>query len=257
MMSGFMAMLAKEVREQLRTLRGPVVVGVFLLIGLASPLLAKLTPELISSFASDQLTGMELLMTREPSTTDAMLQYQKNFALLPFVVILLGMGMVSGEKRRGTAPLLMVKPVSRGAFVTAKLVAHGLLYTVATAVAAGACLLYTTLLFGEVDLGRYLLMNGLLLLTLLTYLSVVLFGSVAFRSSAGSAGLAVGAFAVFAGLGLMPSVGRYTPAGLGSAVMDLISGRVTEGLGVTVLASVALVVVLVAAAERLFAAQEL
>lgn len=257
MMSGFGAMLRKELLELVRTLRGPVVLGVFLVIGLASPLVAKLTPELISSLASEQLTGMELLMTREPTTADALLQYQKNFGLMNLVVILLGMGMVSGEKRRGTAPLLMVKPVSRGAFVAAKLAAHGLLYLAGTAIAASGCLLYTTVLFGEVDLAGYLLMNGLLLLTLDTYLAVVLFGSVAFRSSAGSAGLGIGALALFGGLALVPSIGRYTPAGLGTAVLDLVQGRTTDGLATSIVASVALVTVLFAAAQRLFAAQEL
>ena len=53
-MTGFAVLLRKELLEQWRTTRLPVVAAVFLLVGLSSPLLARFTPELIEPFAGDQ-----------------------------------------------------------------------------------------------------------------------------------------------------------------------------------------------------------
>ena len=53
------------------------------------------------------------------------------------------MGAVATEKERGTAALILTKPVSRAAFLVAKLVAIGLTLAVAVAVAtAGGMVLH-------------------------------------------------------------------------------------------------------------------
>jgi ABC-2 type transport system permease protein len=46
-MRGFAILLRKELLESWRTLRLPVVVGLFLLVGLLSPLTARFLPEII------------------------------------------------------------------------------------------------------------------------------------------------------------------------------------------------------------------
>jgi ABC-2 type transport system permease protein len=53
-MAGFRTLLGKELLEQWRTLRLPVVATVFLLVGLSSPLLARFTPEILKAVAGDQ-----------------------------------------------------------------------------------------------------------------------------------------------------------------------------------------------------------
>ena len=256
-MSGFRAMFRKELRQQMRTFRAPVVLGVFVVIGLGSPLIAKVTPELISSLATDELGGMELLLLKEPGTSDALFQYQKNFALLPLMVVLLSMGLVGGEKRRGTAPVVLSKPVTRRGFLLAKVAAGALLYLLGTVLSASGCLVYTTVLFGEVHLPGFLVLNGLLVLTLWCYLGITLLGSVVFSSTAAAAGMGLAAFAVFSALAFLPSVAKFTPGGLGRAVTDLVLGREPGGMVTAVLASALLLAAAVAAAERVFSSQEI
>jgi ABC-2 type transport system permease protein len=249
-------MFKKELLEWVRTYRLPIVLALFLLIGLGSPLLAKIIPDLLSSFtAEDQ--AMELILLKTPDTTDALFQYQKNLALLPLVIVLVSMGMVSGERRRGTAHLVLAKPVSRRAFLLAKIAMPALLYLAGTLIAAGGCLLYTNILFGEVYLPGFLVLNLLFVLMFWCYLAVTAFGSVVFSSTPAAAGLGLGCWAFFSILAFLPGIGTYTPAGLQSGITDLVMGRENSALAATGIVSALFILLLVAVADRVFSRQEL
>ncbi|MFW5878362.1 MAG: ABC transporter permease [Myxococcota bacterium] len=256
-MKGFTAFLRKELLEQVRTHRLLVVLTAFVLVGLISPLLAKITPELVGMVAEDELGGMELIMTREPGVNDALLQYHSNFSLLPLLVILLSFGAVSGEKSRKTAPMVLVKPVSRRSFLMAKAAAPAALITAGTVLAAAGCLLYTTVLFGEVDLAGYLLVNAMLLLALVTFLTWTLLASVLARSQGAAAGIALGGFILFSILGALPLVGKYTPAGLMSTAGGIILGRDVSAVGWSMAATALLAFAFLVAADRILSRQEL
>ncbi len=256
-MSGFAAVCRKELLEQVRTFRFLIVLVALVLVGLGSPLLAKVMPELLSRFAGDDTGGVQLLLLKEPGVTDALFQYQKNMALVPLLVIFVNIATLSGERGRGTLPMLLVKPVSRGTVLLAKAVVPLALIVAGTAIAAAGCLLYTTILFGEVDVAGFLLVNALLLLSFTAYLALTLFGSVVTPTVAASAGVGLGGYVLLALLGALPGIGRYTPAGLGSAVVDLTLGRDTPHLAGSVVATALITVALFVAAERIFARQEI
>ena len=59
-MTGGAILLRKELLESWRTLRLPIVAGLFLLVGLTSPLLARFLPEIIKAAAGDQLPTIPL-----------------------------------------------------------------------------------------------------------------------------------------------------------------------------------------------------
>src|SRR5689334_7566257 len=120
-MAGFMPLLRKELREQWRTARLPVAVVVFLLIGFTAPLLAKYTPE-IAKRASR--SGQVQIIAPPGTAKDAIDQLTGSLSQLGlFAAVLLGIGTVAREKERGTAALLLAKPVDRTAFLGAKFVA--------------------------------------------------------------------------------------------------------------------------------------
>lgn len=255
--AGFVAFCRREFLEQVRSYRVLVVLVAFLLVGIASPLLAKLTPQLLSALGTDELGGLELVLVKEPDVTDALVQYQKNFAMLPLLVILAMMGAISGEKARGTAAMSLVKPVSRTAWLLAKATVPALLLLAGTVVGAGTALAYTVVLFGELDVAAFLALNGMLLLTLWAWLALALLGSALMPGLGGSAGFGLGAFVVISAAGSFPVIGRFTPAGLGNAVVDLILGRETLGLGTSLVATVAFIVVPIALAAWSLRRQEL
>ena len=107
----FGILLRKELLESIRTFRLPVVAGLFLFVGLSSPVLARYLPEIIELAGGEQLGVIEI---PTPTATDAVDQLVKNLAQFgALTAILLAMGLVASEKDRGTAAFILTKPVSR------------------------------------------------------------------------------------------------------------------------------------------------
>ncbi len=114
-------------------MRLPIVAGLFLLVGLTSPLLAKFLPEIIKAAAGDQLPTIPI---PTPVTTDSVAQLWKNLAQFgAFAAIVLAMGSVATERDRGTAAFVLSKTVSRGTFLGAKVAGLGLVLGLCTSLA--------------------------------------------------------------------------------------------------------------------------
>ena len=253
-MTGFAALLRKELLEQWRTTRLPVVATVFLLVGLSSPLLARFTPEILKAVGGDQFQ----IVLPTPTAADAYDQLAKNLGQFgALVAVLLAMGSVATEKERGTAALILTKPASRGAFLLAKLVAIGTTLGISTAIAAAGAWFYTLILFEPLPLGGFVAALVLQWLALVAYAAITFLGSTLTRSALAAAGLGVAAFIVLGILGIVPAIGRYLPTGLGAPARALALGQPgVDALGPTV-ATVVLVAGLVVLAWLAFRRQEL
>jgi ABC-2 type transport system permease protein len=86
-MSGARAYLKKEFREIGKTYKIYVIPIVFLVLGLMSPIIAKIAPDLVKSLAG---SGSEVIIQLPPSTAvDAYLQLFKNFNQIGILVVLI------------------------------------------------------------------------------------------------------------------------------------------------------------------------
>lgn len=253
-MSGFGALLRKELLEQWRTTRLPVVATVFLLVGLSSPLLARFTPEILKAVGGNQFQ----IVLPTPTAADAYDQLAKNLGQFgALIAVLLAMGSVATEKERGTAALILTKPASRGAFLGAKLVAIATTLGVATAIAAAGAWFYTLVLFEPLDILGFAGAAVLQWLALVAFAAITFLGSTLTRSSLAAAGLGVAAFIVLGILGIVPTLGRYLPTGLGAPARGFALGLPgVDALGPTV-AVIVLIGVLVGLAWAAFRRQEL
>jgi len=158
----FPAALRKEFLESWRTHRFLVVVSVLVIFGILSPLTAKFMPEIFK-----MVSGAEQFaaLIPEPSVKDAVDQYIKNisqFALL--IGVLISMGAVVQEKDRGTAAMILVKPLPRGAFLLAKLTALLVVFTASLVLAGSFAFYYALYLFEPLPVLPWFAMNGLLLI---------------------------------------------------------------------------------------------
>ncbi|HEX5395656.1 MAG TPA: ABC transporter permease subunit [Candidatus Limnocylindria bacterium] len=253
-MTGLWPLLGKELREQWRTKRLLVVLVVFAIFGIGSPLLAKYTPDLIRALASEQLAEA----IPSPTTADAVDQFLKNVGQTGVLAaILLAMGSVALDKERGIAALFLTKPASRGAYLLAKLAAIAVTLLVGVMAATAAGYGYTAWLFEALPLGGYLAMGLLLFLQLLVYASLTFLGSTLARSSlvAGAFGIAV--LALIAVVGALPGIGPYTPGGLSTGGRALAIGLPPEQLAGPLLVNLALVAGVFAIAWLAFRRQEL
>ena len=225
-MNGFTSVMRKDLLEQWRTYRLPAVGTVFLIFGLLSPLLAKYTGELLEQFAGD----IEIVVPI-PTLRDSYSQIIKNLGQTgPIAAILLGMGGIATEKKRGTAALILTKPVTRSAFVASKFLA--LMATIATGVLLGcaAGYVYTTILFEPPLLGGYTLFTLLILVSISVYAAITFMGSTILKSPLAAAGVGLAALAITIALGALPGIGEYMPIGLYGPAIELALGEPTRNL---------------------------
>ena len=214
------ALLRKELLEQWRTRKVLVVVVVFLLFGLASPLLARFTSDLLKSVpGAEQFAGL----IPEPKTADSVVQYVKNLTQFGFIIaILLGMGAIAGERERGTAAMTLSKPVPRWAYVLAKFDAQALVYLAALLMAGLGAWFYTGLLFEPgLAFGPFMLGNVLLWVWLLAFVAATLLGSAIGRTTLIAAGLGLLFSVVLLIGGAFPQAAALLPAGLVSWISQL------------------------------------
>ena len=202
----------KEIHQLWRTKRLFVMSAVFLIFGMGSPLIAKVTPQILSS-----IEGAEMFadLIPEPTAGDAMSQYIKNLSQFGFILaVLLAMGLVVGEKERKTIPMIISKPMPRWAFIISKYFAQLIMYVVMFLLSSLVAYYYTIILFGSLDLGAFLLLNGLMLLWLLTFVALSLLGSTLGKSTIAAGGIGLGLSVALMLSGSLPLYGPLMPGGL-------------------------------------------
>ena len=250
--------LRKEWIELTRTSRLLILVIVLGFFGLSSPLMAKYTPEMMKL-----IPGAESFASLIPAPTvlDAISQYVKNLSQFGILLaLLLSMGLVSQEKERGTAAMLLTKPLPRSSFLVAKFLALGLGFVVAFIVAALGGYYYTLVLFEPLNVGAWLLLNGALLIQVLIYIAITLLFSTLLRSQAAAAGLSLGVTLVLSLLESIPAVAPYVPNRL---VVWAANNLVGQGQALPLLVwpafaiSLGLILACLLAAWRIFERQEL
>jgi ABC-2 type transport system permease protein len=206
----FLASLRKELLEQWRTSRMLISVVVLLFFGMTSPLLAKFMPQIIGALAPEIASVIPA-----PTFTDAIAQYVKNISqFMILLAIFIPMGAVAQEKERGTAVLMLVKPLSRGTFLITKFLALGVTFLVGIVLAGIAAYYYTMFLFQAPDIKAWLALNLLLWLYGMVFVALTLFGSTLFKSQAAAAGIGFGGLLLLGILGSIPKLGEYLPGQL-------------------------------------------
>ena len=155
-------------------------------------------------------------------------------ALFPmFAVIVVTQDAVIGEKQSGTAAWIMSAPVSRSAFILAKLVANGLGFFV-TIILVQGLVAYVQLSLSDgspLPLTPYLTMLALLSLYLLFYLALTLMLGAIFDSRGPVLGIAIGvAIASMIGVGnlfasFLPWLGLLLPEAIPGILTLLIQGE--------------------------------
>jgi len=220
--TGFAVILRKELAEAWQTRRLPVVAGLFIVIGMVSPLTARYLREIMQAALGDQLT----IPIPAPTAVMAVEQLQKNLAQLgALAAIALAMGSVAGELDRGTAALVLAQPVTRAAFISAKLAALAIVLGISVGLAAISAWVYTGVLFDPLPVGGWLAMAVLSWLALCAWAAVTFLASAATGSTTVAAGLGFVALVVISLGAIVPALDRLLPTGLTTPATLLASGE--------------------------------
>ena len=252
-MMGYAVLLIKEITEQWRTRRLPVMAVIFLFVGLASPVLAKYTPDIVKLAAS----SIDIHVPT-PTIKDAVAQLIKNLSQIGVLTaILLAMGSVAGEKESGTAAFVLVKPVSRFAFLAAKFSGLALTMTAAVLICGLAAYLYTALLFAPLSALGFGAACLVILLGLLEIAAITFLGSTLVRSSIPAAGIGIVALVVAGIVSSLPNIGHFTPFGMNDLASALALQQATPGWNGPLIVNGGFVVVALAASWLVFRRQEI
>jgi ABC-2 type transport system permease protein len=251
----FRTLLLKELREWRRTSRLLIIALVLLVSGMISPLLAKYTPLLMRNLPGvpPELAGI----IPEPTIVDSFAQYVKNisqFGLI--VVIVLTMGVMAQEIERGTMAILLTKPVERSVVLLAKWAAGVLGILVGLVLASIGFTFYTLVLFGRFVLADFVVLNSLIAVFLIFYLTLALLASTLARTQAMAAAIAFGGLVLVMIIDALPGIGDYFPSQLlswGSALF----GGTPQTPWSTLISSIVMIAIFLAGAILRFQREEI
>ncbi|TGV31192.1 ABC transporter permease, partial [Mesorhizobium sp. M00.F.Ca.ET.186.01.1.1] len=105
-----------------------------------------------------------------------------------FVLILVAMGTIAGEKASGVASMVFVKPVSRAKYYLAKAVTYYALTVGSMLIGIGITAYYTQLLFGQLDWAHVWLGTLMYIPNLLLVVTTTICASSFFNNAVGAGG---------------------------------------------------------------------
>jgi ABC-2 type transport system permease protein len=212
-MTGYRDVVVKELQEAWRTRRLHVLAILFAAVGVAAPLITKVTPDLIQLFGSTPFIT-DLPTPGVADVVGELLTLTIQFGAV--AAILLAMGRIATERSRGTAAFVLVRPVTRGAFLWAKLVALGIELAIGIGLAVAVAYAYTSLLFHRPSGLGWIELGGVIWLSAMVYGSITLLGSTLSRSAAAAGALGLVALVVVSTLSVIPNFVPWLPSGLTS-----------------------------------------
>ena len=207
---GYRELLTKEIVEVWRTYRLAALCGLFIVIGIAVPLIVRFLPSLMRTFGATGELGLG-----EAGVADVVDLLVRNVTQVGGIAaILLTMGSIAGERRRGTLDLVLSRPVSRAAVIWAKFVALGMAFGLAIGLAVVGAWLYSALFFSPQAALPWGQLGALLWLFVMCHVAVTLLGSVVAATPLGAAIVGLGYVAAMALASSVASLARFLPVGL-------------------------------------------
>ncbi len=239
-MRGFMAFIKKELLEQVRTYRLWILLAVFLLFGMMSPLMAKLMPEIFSSL---DMEGV-VIQVPEPTVYDAYAQFFKNFTQMGILVVLLVFGgTLSNELSKGTLVNILAKGLPRRTVLLSKYVAAVLVWTAGYALAIATDYGYTVYLFPGEGVTNLFFSLFCLWLFVCFVIALIMLSSTVAPGSFGGLILSAVSLVIMLMLGMVPETEQYNPITLASINTALLDGTKSIS-GLTITISITLVLIL-------------
>jgi ABC-2 type transport system permease protein len=221
-MKEYLVFTKKEFMEQVRTYRVLILLSVFFIFGLMSPLLAKILPEILSGM---DLQGM-VIVVPEATAIDAYGQFFKNMTQMGIIVILLVFGgVLSNELTKGTLINILAKGLGRHKVILAKYTAILVLWTVVLAFASLVNQGYTMFLFDTSYMKNPVFPLFCLWLFGAYLLSVIILSSVMAAGSFGGLILTVVILGGLLILDLFPQLDKVNPIYLSSHNLELLTGN--------------------------------
>ncbi|CZQ97795.1 Hypothetical protein Tpal_2179 [Trichococcus palustris] len=220
-MRAYLAFTKKEILEYTRNYKLFVLIILFAILGIMSPLTAKFMPDIIGNFMPEGIT----IEIQEPTNLDSWMQFFKNGTQTGLIiVVILFSGMMSKEYEKGTLVNMVTKGLPRKTIILSKFTVAVVLWSLSY----WLCFLITWAYTGYYFPDGKMLNLGLAVSSLyffgIVLISVLLLGSVIFKNAYGPL-LFVGGFILLLFLvGLFPDAAEWNPLQLASRNMEMLQG---------------------------------
>jgi len=225
-MNGFIAFLTKETLEMIRNFKIWILLGVFLLFGMMSPLLAKIFPEILSGM---EMEGMVIALP-EATYLDAYAQLFKNISQLGYVILLLIFGgILQTEVTKGTLTMILAKGLPRRVVLLSKYTMAIILWTVSLFLGSLTALGYTAYLFDDMKMGGFFFALFSLWLFGCFMIALLLFSSTIARGGYGGLIITVSILFLLLIANMIPKVNDFNPITLAQDSLNLVKGTIQWG----------------------------
>ncbi|RIW35120.1 ABC transporter permease [Bacillus salacetis] len=257
-MRQFIVLLKKELLESRRNLKWVWMPVVFILFGITEPLTAYYMPDILDAVGN--LPEGAVIEIPTPTSEEVLLSTLGQYSMLGVLVIVLGfMGTVAGERKNGSAFLVLAKPVSSRNYILSKWTAAMIIVWVSYISGMLISWYYINILF-EAIAAEYFMQ------TLIAYglwLSFVLSLTVFFSSLTSSQGLS--AFSAIAASILLSFLSgtfsrqlEWLPSQLSSYAEEImLEGNWSFDLSMTMIITMGSIILLMAASSKIFKNSEL
>lgn len=222
------AFVKKEWMEQVRTGRLWLCLILFVLFGVMSPALAKMTPWMFEMMG-DALEEQGLSITKmEVTAFTSWQQYYKNSFMLLLVPVVLFSGAVTGEYQKGTLIPVLTKGLPAWKMLLAKGMIQLLLWSICYSLAFGITWAYTAWFWDNGQVPHWIFAGFCIYLLGIWLISLILLGSVFFSSGMGVLLFTGFVTAVSYFVGIAPRISPYLPTRL-MAAGNLLNGAASVG----------------------------
>ncbi|MDE6433522.1 MAG: ABC transporter permease [Lachnospiraceae bacterium] len=219
-----LAFIKKEWMEMFRSSKMTILLILFVLFGIMSPALAKLTPALYEMVADSMKEQGITISQIEVTALTSWTQYFKNAFMELVVLVCMFSGILTNEYQKGTLIPMYARGLSRGSVLFAKMITTLTAWTLCYYLCFGITYAYNAY-FWDHDIVSHLALSVFCLYLLGVWLITVIFAISALLSSGTAVMLATGG--IFAGLyfvGMIPKISKYLPVTLLNAG-DLVTGN--------------------------------
>jgi ABC-2 type transport system permease protein len=257
-MKQFIVLLKKELLESRRNFKWIWMPIVFILFGITEPLTAYYMPDILDAVGN--LPDGAVIEIPPPTSEEVLLSTIGQYSMMGVLVIVLGfMGTVAGERKNGSASLVLVKPVSYHSYILSKWAAAMILVWVSYTLGMLSSWYYINILFENITAEHFLKA----LVTYGFWLSFIVTLTVFFSSITSSPGfaafsaIAVSIFLSFLSAALSNQL-EWFPSQLSSYTAEiLIEGNWSSDLTMTLLTTVLIIIILMIISPALFKKSEL
>ncbi|MDP4177638.1 MAG: ABC transporter permease [Bacillota bacterium] len=250
-MKAYTAFVKKEFCEITRTYKLLILMLIFLIFGMMSPVTAKIMPKMINSFMTD---GMKIIMP-EPTVLDSWAQFFKNVSQMGFVILIIVFsGIMANEFSKGTLIIVLTKGLWRRTVIFSKFTAACIVWTGAYILSFAVSYAYT-LYFWKDSTNNYNLIFSVFCLWLfgILLISTIIFGGVLFNSNYGCLLFVCITIGIQFLLNIIPKVQKYNPISLASNNMSLLKGQLKiSDFTVPIIIAVALIIIFLISACAVF-----